>query len=300
MAIREVAMAAISVVSAAASGGARLGVRVYDYARLPHQTLREGMAEARRIFEKAGIETEWFECPLEGRYASCEKPVTPSDVTIRIVPRSMEGYPVPSWAFGFALPSGAGRPASHAYVFSQRVTETSRRGGFTPFRLFGHVMAHEVSHLLLGADAHSPRGLMRGRWEKRELMQAERGELVFTRGEATLLRSRVRERLANAPANPEDAEPPAHAQRSFGGPPPAVRLSLLIALGHALRKRPRLKSYDDFEDIELHSTILIDKLGRVHWARSGGDPFTDVAFLTKELARMNAAVKSQSVGGGGR
>ncbi len=62
----------------------------------------------------------------------------------------------------------------------------------------------------------------------------------------------------------------------------------------------RFKSYDDFEDIELHSTILIDRLGRVHWARSGGDPFTDVAFLTKELARMNAAVKTQAAGGGGR
>jgi hypothetical protein len=39
--------------------------------------------------------------------------------------------------------------------------------------------------------------------------------------------------------------------------------------------------------MELHSTILIDKQGRVHWARTGGDPFSDVAFLTKQLERMN-------------
>ncbi|MEO7145161.1 MAG: redoxin domain-containing protein [Bryobacteraceae bacterium] len=50
----------------------------------------------------------------------------------------------------------------------------------------------------------------------------------------------------------------------------------------------RFHSYDDFEDLELHSTILIDKQGRVHWARTGGDPFNDVPFLLKELARMNA------------
>ncbi len=50
----------------------------------------------------------------------------------------------------------------------------------------------------------------------------------------------------------------------------------------------RFHSYDDFEEIELHSTILIDKKGRVYWARVGGDPFSDTAFLAKQLERMNA------------
>jgi peroxiredoxin/tetratricopeptide (TPR) repeat protein len=49
----------------------------------------------------------------------------------------------------------------------------------------------------------------------------------------------------------------------------------------------RFHSYDDFEEIELHSTILIDKQGRVYWARNGGEPFSDVAFLVKQLERMN-------------
>ncbi len=55
----------------------------------------------------------------------------------------------------------------------------------------------------------------------------------------------------------------------------------------------RFHSYDDFEEMELHSTILIDKLGRVHWARTGGAPFSDMAFLVKQLERMNAAVARQ-------
>ncbi|MGH9626888.1 MAG: peroxiredoxin family protein, partial [Bryobacteraceae bacterium] len=49
----------------------------------------------------------------------------------------------------------------------------------------------------------------------------------------------------------------------------------------------RFKSYDDFEEMELHSTILIDKSGRVHWARTGGAPFSDTGFLAKQLKRMN-------------
>ncbi len=51
----------------------------------------------------------------------------------------------------------------------------------------------------------------------------------------------------------------------------------------------KFMSYDDFEEMELHSTILIDKRGKVHWARNGGDPFTDFDFLLKEIRRLNEA-----------
>lgn len=49
----------------------------------------------------------------------------------------------------------------------------------------------------------------------------------------------------------------------------------------------RFLSYDDFEEQELHSTILVDKQGRVHWARTGGDPFMNFDFLFAEIARLN-------------
>lgn len=49
----------------------------------------------------------------------------------------------------------------------------------------------------------------------------------------------------------------------------------------------RFTSYDDFEEMELHSTILIDTKGRVHWKRTGGDPFADMDFLLQSLKRMN-------------
>jgi peroxiredoxin len=56
----------------------------------------------------------------------------------------------------------------------------------------------------------------------------------------------------------------------------------------------RFKSYDDFEEMELHSTILIDKKGRVHWARNGGAPFEDMAFLIKQIERMNRFVEAEA------
>ncbi|MBY0506023.1 MAG: redoxin domain-containing protein [Bryobacteraceae bacterium] len=49
----------------------------------------------------------------------------------------------------------------------------------------------------------------------------------------------------------------------------------------------RFLAYDDFEEMEIHATILIDKQGQVRWSRLGGAPFADFDFLKKELARMN-------------
>lgn len=49
----------------------------------------------------------------------------------------------------------------------------------------------------------------------------------------------------------------------------------------------RFASYDDFEEMELHSTIVIDKAGRVRWKRTGGDPFMNIKFLLDQLKRIN-------------
>jgi len=57
----------------------------------------------------------------------------------------------------------------------------------------------------------------------------------------------------------------------------------------------RFASYDDFEDIELHSTILIDTRGRVHWKRTGGKPFSDIDFLLKSIKEMNKATVTETV-----
>lgn len=83
--------------------------------------------------------------------------------------------------------------------------------------------------------------------------------------------------------------------KAFGNLP----VQILSDSDHA--NAQRFHSYDDFEDMELHSTILIDKQGRVHWARNGGEPFSDMAFLVKQVERMNEAVIDHSrPSGGGR
>ncbi len=69
------------------------------------------------------------------------------------------------------------------------------------------------------------------------------------------------------------------------------KVSITFLSDKAHENARRFSSFDDFEDMELHSTILIDKKGQVRWKRTGGDPFTNVDFLVNELKRVNAEKK---------
>jgi peroxiredoxin len=91
------------------------------------------------------------------------------------------------------------------------------------------------------------------------------------------------ERLHTAVLAVSSAPPETNSEglKSFGDLP----VRLLSDNAHANARR--FHSYDDFEEMELHSTILIDKQGRVYWARNGGEPFSDVGFLVQQLERMN-------------
>ncbi len=65
------------------------------------------------------------------------------------------------------------------------------------------------------------------------------------------------------------------------------KLTMRLLSDHDHENARRFASYDDFEELELHSTILIDTQGRVHWKRTGGKPFADVEFLLQSVKRMN-------------
>jgi len=73
-----------------------------------------------------------------------------------------------------------------------------------------------------------------------------------------------------------------------------VKMNFLSDNNHENARR--FSSYDDFEDMELHSTILIDKDGFVRWKRTGGDPFMNIKFLLSELKRINAEAKISESG----
>jgi hypothetical protein len=71
-------------------------------------------------------------------------------------------------------------PACSAKLYYDRVERLSRRTLLSKQLLLGHVMAHELGHLLLGSNSHSERDLMREMWWPDELRRAAIGKLFFT------------------------------------------------------------------------------------------------------------------------
>jgi len=46
------------------------------------------------------------------------------------------------------------------------------------------------------------------------------------------------------------------------------------------------RAFDDFEDLPLHGTFLVDREGRIRWQDISYDPFMDVDFLLSESKRL--------------
>jgi hypothetical protein len=69
----------------------------------------------------------------------------------------------------------------------ERLKERVERNPNTTGVLLGHVLAHEIGHVLQGSARHSETGLMKGRWSIREIMEMRRARLCFTAYDAELI-----------------------------------------------------------------------------------------------------------------
>lgn len=105
-------------------------------------------------------------------------------------------------SFGAAF-LGRNGTGQYADVFYGRVFELHRDRNVPVPEVLGHVVAHEIGHLLLGLDAHSISGIMRALWEAEELKAMERGRLVFSSQQSELMRARLI--AISAKQNPKQA-----------------------------------------------------------------------------------------------
>jgi hypothetical protein len=79
-------------------------------------------------------------------------------------------------------------------VFYFRVVQRSEQVGIHPERLLGHVLAHEVGHLL--GENHSPKGIMRGTWGRDDLKLMGFSILEFSTDQAKRVRATLLRRAA--------------------------------------------------------------------------------------------------------
>jgi len=166
-------------------------INVYNDAQVSEQVVTQAEQEATRIFRKAGVDSVWIECPSSKagpkRTSECQPPSAPTHLALRIVPWSSK---LGDTVFGtaFLSPEGEG---TYSDVFYDSVEKLHQDWHASLSRVLGHTMAHEIGHLLLGTNAHSPMGIMRPNWLGQELRSIGMGTLFFTPDQARSMQTKL-------------------------------------------------------------------------------------------------------------
>lgn len=165
-------------------------VDVFNDAATPRSVVEFAEQEASRIFIAAGLEMTWVDCLAKQENvlsAGCPPSRGPTHLNLRILPH---GKRVKEDSFGvaFLATDGAG---TYIDVFYDAVEKLHHESNTSPGRLLGHVMAHEIGHLLIGSNAHSNWGIMCPVWSRRELRGIEMGSVFFTGDQARRMRNRL-------------------------------------------------------------------------------------------------------------
>ena len=146
-------------------------------------TLRDAELRATRIFSASGIALLWTN-------TKPEEPYYESDAQVRIVIVPDSRVERDRRRLGTAHADNMA-----AYAFYNRIADLAAHNGADGAALLGHVIAHEIGHLLLPADSHSSRGVMRGEWDRTQFDDMAKGLLTFAPKEVQLIRNRVRAML---------------------------------------------------------------------------------------------------------
>ena len=141
--------------------------------------------------KSAGVAVTWPQCP-------CPSPLKRGELVIRIVAAAPASTP---GSLGFSFVDIGLKAGTLATVFSDRVEALAAVAGVDQGELLGRVIAHELSHLLLGTRDHGTHGLMRGEWRASELAQQRPSDWVLSRSEGGAIRRAIRRRSSeSAPA----------------------------------------------------------------------------------------------------
>jgi len=167
-------------------------VLIYNYTQASHAVLSGAEREAGRIFAEAGVRILWFECPAvksADPQELCHKAPEAVDIRLQLLSALVRSKSQDD-VWGLAV-----RPSS-AIVYYEDVVRLAvvYEAEFGLGRILGSVIAHEIGHLLLGANSHYGIGIMRPQWSFEQVRQAMMGTLLFTPVQSKNIRAEARRR----------------------------------------------------------------------------------------------------------
>ena len=163
----------------AAQPAQRFTVVVYNDAGVPAPVLKKARDIAESIYGEAGVTLLWKEHAASSPGAM--------EFFVRIVPRALN---LPGEDFGIAFVGSDGR-GIQADIFYSGIDRMAKNSSVNPAEIMGHVMAHELGHLLLGLNSHSNLGIMQARWSDQQLRQMSMGLLKFDKRQSEKISARL-------------------------------------------------------------------------------------------------------------
>jgi hypothetical protein len=142
---------------------AALHVQVYDYTGLNPSALHEFISRTEEILTRGGISVEVDAC-ARGLSAPCEsRRGSFKQVVVRVVAGAPGNNKQTRWQhLGQSIATHEG--GTYATVFLKLAEEEAAEANLPRMLVLSYAAAHEVGHLLLGDQAHTPQGLMKGEW----------------------------------------------------------------------------------------------------------------------------------------
>ena len=170
-------------------------ISVFNEANVPAGTLVQAEQTASRIFQNSGISVKWVNCSshaVDSRDGTrCRRVVFPDHLQVHILQRPIS---LRESALGISFLDADGR-GCYADIFYGRVEKLYEGTQLSPASILGHVVAHEIGHLLLGTSSHSAGGIMRAHWQRGDLVRAGEGLVVFSGAESQRMREKLSSRL---------------------------------------------------------------------------------------------------------
>ena len=180
----------------------RITIRIHNYAFVPSSVLRQAEQTAGSVLRDAKVDSAWVECPTvpsSSTEVACTHPVTPLILILNLLPESMtQRLNFQDDAFGVAVESSEKDFGFLSSVFYDRVRRCAVHERIDLAPLLGHVIAHELGHLLLGIHSHSRSGLMSASWSCRQILAVEQRGLFFSTSEAKRLQAAMMARSQGA------------------------------------------------------------------------------------------------------
>ena len=159
---------------------AALILQLNNLAGAPPPVVFAAAAEVARMYTAIGVPIAWG----DARTASDRD-------LVRVIVLPFETGDLrsaPDTVMGAAVVVGDGTRV--AYVYYRRVRSEAERYGASTAQALACAIAHEVGHLLLPGEAHSPTGLMRASWGREDFSRADQGQLRFSAGQVARIRAR--------------------------------------------------------------------------------------------------------------